>query len=73
MRSESKRKWDRDNYISGMNPHGKAGHLSPRTVALIKQLRSEGLTLAQVADQAGVCKATVYYHTKPPKSPPPVS
>lgn len=68
LRPERKRRWDRENYICGLRPRGRPGHLNKREIQEIYELLDQGFTQRQVADQLGIGQSTVCRRSK--KRPP---
>ena len=69
MRPERKRRWDRENYVRGLRPQGRPGHLNPREIQEIYNLLDQGYTQRQVADRVGICQSEVCRQAQKRKLP----
>jgi len=63
-RSESKRKWDRENIFRSMRAAGWAGKVSDIEKARIREMRAGGMKVKDIADQTGIGYGTVSQYTK---------
>jgi DNA-binding NarL/FixJ family response regulator len=64
MRSESKRNWDREHYFRANGPPGTPSHLSRSRIERLRELRTAGLRVWQIAEREGLSPSTVSLHTK---------